>query len=266
MSRIYENEFAIYISHEKFVNSVYNSLHKCINPNLFYIFHQYKQKKLKDSSSGPNNEPESRYESQIREQTMVKMKLKHFMSIAQSEGIFKNSLESSEEINESALRTAQTIYNETRKEMVQNAFGSNCGPPVVKDINKGLYLFPQNSTFYAKNIIEITTHLEHQTFDLILLDPPWWNKYIRRKRKATGDGYDMMFNDDLRSLPVEKLLEKDGLVVVWCTNSEQNFNHLVTKIFPKWNVEFLGVWYWLKVTTSGEPVCDFSDPPDSCRI
>lgn len=139
--------------------------------------------------------------------------------------------------------------------------GSNLGPAVVKEINGSNYLFPQNSTFFSKDVSEMYKHLGNKRFDLILLDPPWWNKYIRRKRKVSSDAYNMMYNHDLMNLPVNSLLTDDGLVAVWCTNSEQNYNSLLNDIFPNWNVTFVAKWYWVKVTTKFEPVCNFSEPP-----
>ncbi|KAJ3647828.1 hypothetical protein Zmor_019685 [Zophobas morio] len=100
-----------------------------------------------------------------------------------------------------------------------------------------------------------------EKFDLILLDPPWWNKYIRRKRKHTDHGYNMMYNEDLKNLPLENHLNHDGLIVVWCTNSAQHLSALRDEIFPKWGVSYLGKWYWVKVTQMGVPICEFAQPP-----
>ncbi|GLH06216.1 Uncharacterized protein GBIM_11711 [Gryllus bimaculatus] len=93
-------------------------------------------------------------------------------------------------------------------------------------------------------------------------NPPWWNKYIRRKKsKCTEASYQMMYNDSLKNLPIAELLSPDALVAVWCTNSDQNINALLTEVFPDWGVKYLGTWIWLKVTNSGEPICAFADPP-----
>ncbi|KAG8236916.1 hypothetical protein J437_LFUL015242 [Ladona fulva] len=43
-----------------------------------------------------------------------------------------------------------------------------------------LYLFPQNCCFHCCDVRDIITHVKGQ-FDLVVLDPPWWNKFIRRK-------------------------------------------------------------------------------------
>ncbi|RZC36563.1 methyltransferase-like protein 4, partial [Asbolus verrucosus] len=90
---------------------------------------------------------------------------------------------------------------------------------------------------------------------------PWWNKYIRRKRKHSDQGYNMMFNEQLKNVPLENHLNDDSLVVVWCTNSSQHLNALRDEIFPKWGVKYVGKWYWVKITQSGEVVCPFSKPP-----
>lgn len=90
-------------------------------------------------------------------------------------------------------------------------------------------------------------YLHDKKYDVILLDPPWWNKYIRRKKAKTSHGYKMMYCDDLKDLPIKKLLNDDGLVVVWCTNSQQHMQNLLTNVFDTWNVKFVGKWFWMKV-------------------
>lgn len=87
-----------------------------------------------------------------------------------------------------------------------------------------------------------------EQFDVILLDPPWWNKYIRRKNAHGNQGYQMMYNLDLSVIPVDDILSPEGLVIVWCTNSPQHLKDLREEIFPKWGVRFLTKWYWLKVS------------------
>lgn len=58
----------------------------------------------------------------------------------------------------------------------------------------------------------------------------------------------MMYNDDLKEIPIHKLLSNKGLVVVWCTNSQKHLIDLINEIFDRWEVKFLAKWYWMKVT------------------
>ncbi|KAK4450095.1 MT-A70-domain-containing protein [Podospora aff. communis PSN243] len=97
-------------------------------------------------------------------------------------------------------------------------------------------------------------------FNLILIDPPWPNRSAKRKR--TGTGYHTVrdynsIHDLLSLIPVASRLAPDGLVGVWITNSAQAAEVLTAPtggLFVQWDVEAVGEWIWLKVTTEGEPV------------
>uniref|UniRef100_A0A1B6EAT1 Methyltransferase-like protein 4 n=1 Tax=Clastoptera arizonana TaxID=38151 RepID=A0A1B6EAT1_9HEMI len=126
-----------------------------------------------------------------------------------------------------------------------------------------LIIFPANSIFYCCDVKELFNKLEsNRTFDFILMDPPWWNKYIRRKNlKNVAEGYKMMYNHELKELPIKSFLCNDGLLAIWCTNSSSHVNDVINILFPNWGIEYCATWYWMKVTKSGEPVCNFSKPP-----
>lgn len=121
------------------------------------------------------------------------------------------------------------------------------------------YLIPSNCRFFNKNVLEIPAFLplENQ-FDFIVMDPPWWNKYIRRINSVQQDkGYQMLANEDIQSLPIERLLAKEGLLVIWCTNSPSHRQAIEQDMLPKWGLQLISVWHWMKVTRRGEPICDF---------
>ncbi|KAI0387704.1 MT-A70-domain-containing protein [Hypomontagnella monticulosa] len=94
-------------------------------------------------------------------------------------------------------------------------------------------------------------------FDLMVLDPPWPSRSVKRKR----DGYTVVYGmQEARSLlsqiPVSSHLKPDGLVAVWVTN-RATVTELLTSpggIFSEWGLEPVGEWIWLKITSSGEPV------------
>lgn len=273
MSIIFEDDNVVFISSEKYFNSVVMEIEPeapKINKTLFEISSPYTRKK-------PNNKKKkhSLTETDLRNQTnnsdqsntiitnaasKVKTKYNKILPLLVSNGVV-GKLETSLQDNKNALEYANWIYEQTGKALVTNISGGNLGPAIVKLVNSERFMFPSNSQFYCKDVANIGTELEGLEFDLILLDPPWWNKYIRRKRKKCPYAYEMMFNCDLKEIPIEKLLSSSGLVVVWCTNSPQHLNYLVKEIFPKWKVSFVAKWFWLKVTQNGEPVCEFSTPP-----
>ncbi|CAH2042226.1 unnamed protein product, partial [Iphiclides podalirius] len=93
---------------------------------------------------------------------------------------------------------------------------------------------------------------------MVIADPPWWNKYIRRLKVANSKlSYSMMYNEEISLIPLKNLLANNCLVAVWCTNSPSNVSAVKDLIFPKWGVEYLTTWYWLKVTTNFKPICEF---------
>ncbi|XP_018571183.1 methyltransferase-like protein 4 [Anoplophora glabripennis] len=253
MSKLYENDHGFLISHQQYINELYKEMHPPveISSKLFSIRNQYKVQK--------NNNKRTvdciKYEALQKEQDNIKSKFSIFIAGA------KQVLNCYEFNNKDALETAKFVYNMTGKALVKNAHGANVGSATIKSVNGSNFLFPENSIFYSKNVSDIQTHLNNETYDLILLDPPWWNKYIRRKRKKSGDAYNMLFNNDIKNLPIEHLLKDDGMVVVWCTNSQQHMDSLLTEIFPKWGIKYIGKWYWVKITSTGKPVCSFSLPP-----
>lgn len=159
--------------------------------------------------------------------------------------------------------TAQNLAEQCYKEISHNEidmYGSNNSRSFQK-VNDRWYIFPDDCRFFCKNISEIGNHLSYEKFDVILLDPPWWNKFVRRKAHGSNRGYEMMHNIDLKIIPVNDLLNKNGIVVIWCTNSPQHFHDLYREVFPAWNVKKIARWFWLKVTTTGESICKFSEPP-----
>lgn len=255
MSILYENDLGFYISHEEYINELYKKIHAPmkVNPKLFSIKHQYKTNKSHKNDTNNQN----KHEILQKEQDDVKSRFSMFMTDMTQ----KQLLHCHEFNNKDALAAAEFAYNMSGKALVKNAHGANSGSATIKNINDYNFLFPQNSMFFSKDISDMEKHLSGKKYDLILLDPPWWNKYIRRKRKKAGDAYDMLFNEDVKNLPVESLLKDDGMVIVWCTNSQQHMNDLLTKIFPKWTVKYVAKWYWVKITMNGEPVCSFSLPP-----
>ncbi|EGR52655.1 uncharacterized protein TRIREDRAFT_53956 [Trichoderma reesei QM6a] len=100
-------------------------------------------------------------------------------------------------------------------------------------------------------------------FKLIVLDPPWPNRSVRRNQKA-GSRYKTVANMTemrhlLSSIPVASHLAPDGLVAVWITNKASIYDLMTSPargIFAAWGLELVTQWTWLKVTASGEPIFD----------
>ena len=132
----------------------------------------------------------------------------------------------------------------------------------------GSYYLPPSSCFYWGDVRvglryfsilkrqqednnEMFRHLE-SLFDhsTIVLDPPWRNKSARRGKK-----YQMGFsNIDLLNLKddIVRLMDPKGCIVaVWVTNNN-TLSFVKESLFPNWGVQYLGVWWWLKINVTGE--------------
>lgn len=96
-------------------------------------------------------------------------------------------------------------------------------------------------------------------FNLIIMDPPWPNRSVRRKtaRYKTASSLPDI-RELLCAIPVQAHLADDGLVAVWITNKPR-IADLVSApggLFEEWGLELVAEWTWLKVTASGEPIFD----------
>ncbi|KAI0448237.1 MT-A70-domain-containing protein [Xylaria acuta] len=96
-------------------------------------------------------------------------------------------------------------------------------------------------------------------FDLIVLDPPWPSRSVKRK----SDSYTTVYGMEearklLLQIPVISHLKRDGLVAIWVTNKAAVTDLLTGPdgILVQWGLEPVGEWIWLKVTNAGEPILD----------
>ncbi|KAI0196306.1 MT-A70-domain-containing protein [Xylaria flabelliformis] len=96
-------------------------------------------------------------------------------------------------------------------------------------------------------------------FDLIVLDPPWPNRSVKRK----SDSYNTVYGTEearnlLLQIPIASHLKRDGLVAIWVTN-KASVTDLITGpggILAQWGLEPIGEWIWLKITSVGKPIFD----------
>ncbi|KAK0831812.1 hypothetical protein LTR03_015453 [Friedmanniomyces endolithicus] len=99
------------------------------------------------------------------------------------------------------------------------------------------------------------------TFDFILLDPPWPNRSVKRTHQTAGSTYNIAANvrdieDLLLGMDLDMLMADECLVGVWITN-KQAVRELVLDeggLFDSWGVQLVEEWIWLKTTVQGEPV------------
>ena len=150
-------------------------------------------------------------------------------------------------MRENVKSLLQTLHSINIPEVGQNT-SNQC-------VEQGGVVLPPKSEFRKLDVANLD-ELGGSTYDLILMDPPWSNKHVKRAMK-TNVGYQMMDNDDLAQMPVRKLLKGAGLLFVWCTNKVKH-RAAVRAWFGSWGVTMVGTWYWVKVTKHGEMVTQFT--------
>ncbi|KAK0395588.1 hypothetical protein QR680_001344 [Steinernema hermaphroditum] len=112
---------------------------------------------------------------------------------------------------------------------------------------------PPGSSFLMGHV-NLSRHLtiSAQCFDFILMDPPWQNRSV--KRKST---YSMFENKDLSELRIPDLLNEEGLIAMWVTNSHRA-QAAAEAIISEWKLQWIATWHWLKITKSFAPVYQFT--------
>ncbi|KAF2483000.1 MT-A70-domain-containing protein, partial [Neohortaea acidophila] len=98
-------------------------------------------------------------------------------------------------------------------------------------------------------------------FDLIILDPPWPNRSIKRTHQTPGSTYATLpsladIRDASLDMQLDNLMTEDGFIGVWITN-KHSVRDLVlgpNGLFENWGVQPVEEWIWLKVTALGAPV------------
>lgn len=128
-----------------------------------------------------------------------------------------------------------------------------------EDINDPSPYIPEASHCLEGSIQELRPVFlkDAPEFDLIVLDPPWPSRSVKRKKASYKIAHDMQEMRDLLSLiPVAAHLKPDGLVAVWVTNKPAVINLVKSQegMFLQWGLELVGEWIWVKVTNSGEPI------------
>lgn len=120
-------------------------------------------------------------------------------------------------------------------------------------------LLPENAVCLQGTISDERARFlkEAPLFDLLVLDPPWPNRSVRRKKRSytTANNLDEI-RKTLSLIPIEAHLAPEGLVAIWITNKASVVELLTSArgLFTEWGLELIDEWTWLKVTTTGEPI------------
>uniref|UniRef100_A0A914QRW2 Methyltransferase-like protein 4 n=1 Tax=Panagrolaimus davidi TaxID=227884 RepID=A0A914QRW2_9BILA len=128
------------------------------------------------------------------------------------------------------------------------------------DYGKGNFLGHQGKTegeVYKNGQVDIKIFIHCKTladekYDLIILDPPWPNKSVKRLKS-----YNTFEIDDLYDLPIESLCHSKTAVIIWLTNNS-TVHSSINRILESWNLEIYSICHWLKITKNGEPISSFN--------
>lgn len=286
MSILFQSSSGCLIAHDEYIKSVYRNVQSagkgpcdmCYTKSMFLIETPYMRDLqaekcikmhstlLEDDKVKKRKRKLSKEQISSAEVNLVVTLMNDLVTSSRNHGhLVSMSIPSVRDNNIEARCNSLKFFTELSCQVTSQPFsgGNSNILPVRVECNDEEYVIPPGCRFYCGSVKNLKTSLpEDAKFDFILLDPPWWNKYIRRRKsKEPSAGYKMMYNEEIASLPIELLLEQHGLVAVWCTNCASHINAVKHKIFSAWNVQYIATWFWVKVTKSGKPVCQFSEPP-----
>lgn len=140
---------------------------------------------------------------------------------------------------------------------VQNCIVSNNGCTTSLTIADVSYVIPARCRFIWATIehgSKILDELsERPYFDIVLMDPPWPNRSVRNAGNyATMSRHEPdVFHEAIRT--AKSHCSPSGYIAIWITNKHairsQVLDHMTAQGFV-----LAEEWFWLKVTSKGEPV------------
>uniref|UniRef100_A0A3P9HLQ4 Methyltransferase like 4 n=1 Tax=Oryzias latipes TaxID=8090 RepID=A0A3P9HLQ4_ORYLA len=125
-------------------------------------------------------------------------------------------------------------------------YNSDCG--AVVPLMGQEYVIPPHTAFLLSDFTRMKPLIDYEKkFDLIVMDPPWENKSVKRSRR-----YGSLPSSQLKRLPIPQLTSPNCLVVTWVTNRPSHLRFVCDELYPCWNVQVVAKWFWVKVTTLGQ--------------
>ncbi|CAK1584331.1 unnamed protein product [Parnassius mnemosyne] len=259
MSVLITNEEFSILDHQNYISKMFNKVHTSSEHKSFNIKSSIFS--ISDDNSCALKTHASRKRKKldvIHEASFVRAKLEKVLLKMPPE-IFNHLRCNYNLLSTTSVRNiAKDLFETTAFSHNGILGGNDSNFPLKCKVNNDYFLLPRKSRFFCGDVIEQCKKLDGKKFDIVIADPPWWNKYIRRLKAANSKlSYSMMYNEEIALIPVKNLLADNCLVAVWCTNSPSNVTAVKDLIFPNWGVEYVTTWYWLKVTTGFKPVCEF---------
>lgn len=104
------------------------------------------------------------------------------MNTLEAKKIFSKSVNSDN--NEAALTLSRQLFYTSQKVLNNSSIeGSFIEETSIKILENEEFVIPKNCEFFCNDVRNLNEKLSfNNQFDFILMDPPWWNKSIRRKK------------------------------------------------------------------------------------
>jgi N(6)-adenine-specific DNA methyltransferase len=270
MSILFNNFNVCYLSHQKFLNEVYTNVFTCdqkitfkIHPDFFKTSYGQNKEALTRKRKSKNKK-RTVDDTQTVEREEIKSLKERFFSFAE---LYKSNFITDTTLNDTSDQVVSHTEDAVYKLSDKNIKGANeLDHCILTNIADSSYLIPFRCKFFNNNIKNLTDYWDFEDkYDFILIDPPWWNKYIKRlKKRQQHKCYTMMSNEELRQIPLHRMISAAGIVAVWCTNSQGHIKDLRENMFKEWRIRYITTWHWIKVTKTCEPICEFNVDP-TCK-
>ena len=258
MSIVYQNETGYFVDHNRFVME--ESCGRQYKRELFDLRTPF-YKDLEAAAEArslelgvPRTRKRKKKKETIKETPVQELEVRQFLS--QLQPFFQPTPTPSDLLlnNKPAREAVKTFLSSPSTQSVQNSslmcdYSNPTDETAVKLIYGQQFLLPPHSQLFKRDIGELDLLVKsNQVFSLITIDPPWSNRFIKRKRKSSESrSYHSMDNSFLATLPIAQLCTDGALVAIWCTNSPTHIDYLINTLLPIWKLDFITTWFWIKV-------------------
>ncbi|UMM18747.1 hypothetical protein L5515_014668 [Caenorhabditis briggsae] len=253
-----EADFAI-LDEQLYYNNIFEKIGRKIRPELYEINSKF----MPDSQfeaikkRGISKEKRKRCEKS-EDATWIEQIASGVRKVGKEVGYFKESSNRDNNLNaRQAAEKALSVITPSTNKLFCNGIISNwikCSqekPGVVENGESQKIFIPPGATFHVGDVADVEQYsaINDILFDLVVADPPWFNKSVKRKKT-----YEM--NEQvIDNLDITSITTNDALIVFWITNRKWVEEEMKER-FKSWNMEVIATWKWLKITTQGEPVYD----------
>jgi N6-adenosine-specific RNA methylase IME4 len=252
LARIPDSERVFLETIDSFVGSEYEKIRKECGLSGNWCYHRHippeeeiaegaSRKKRKLESDVQDPAPVSNMDPPIMLSTSS---VNEFSSLSDLQGV---------EVRNPALQTANI---RVKKFSVDDVHTDEYTIPPKASFVLGTLSTPSNQQI---NKISIIPNLAETTkFNLILLDPPWPNRSVRRSSQYHTHTYLEMASlvaimQGIFLAHLDRENDKKAIVGIWTTNSAKSHQAAYSALDSA-NLQVTEEWIWLKVTENGEPV------------